>query len=372
MPSTQSNATAKPLRVGIIGASAERGWAKESHVPAVQQLAGLELVAVATGSQPSADAAARAFGAKKGYGDAQDLIADPDVDLVTVAIKVPDHRELVLAALEAGKHIYCEWPLGRDLAETEELAAAAGKTSVHAAIGLQTRKNPAALHARKLVASGAIGRVLSARLYSGTVAFRPKIGKADAYLEDADNGATLVTIHGGHALDLACAVLGGFEDIAALTTTQYSEIAVGDEGKKQARTIPDHLLVQARLASGGALSVEVAGGRPPEATPFYLDVTGEDGNLLLEGGAPRGFQSARLRLLVKGEPQPVDETEVASMPDAAANVAGVYAALRDDILRSSKTVPGFDDALRLARLIEDVCTSGQTGAKRAAADWPTQ
>ncbi len=362
----------KSLRVGIIGASAERGWAKESHVPAVQKLAGLELVAVATGSQPSADAAAKAFGARTGYGNAEDLIQDTNVDLVTVAIKVPDHRKLVLSALAAGKHVYCEWPLGRDLAETQELAAAAEKAGVHVAIGVQTRANPAARRAKELIAGGAIGRVLSARLYSGTVAFRSKIGKADAYLEDADNGATLVTIHGGHALDLACAVLGGCQEIGVLTTTQYPDVTVGDEGKRQARTIPDHLLVQARLAGGVALSVEVAGGRPPEATPFSLQVTGENGNLTLDGGAPRGFQSGRLRLSLGREPQAVDEGEVAVMPDPAANVAGLYAALRDDILHGTSTALGFDHALRLARLIEDVCTSAETGTSKTAADWLTQ
>ena len=118
--------------------------------------------------------------------------------------------------------------------------------------------------------------------------------------------------------------------------------------------------------------MEVAGGCPPEAIPFYLEVTGEDGKLLLEGGAPRGFQSGRLRLLLKGEAQIVNEGEVAAMPDAAANVAGVYAALRDDVLHGTTTVPGFEHALRLARLIEDVCTSAQTGATRLAADWPSR
>jgi len=363
--------TTKTLGVGIIGASAERGWAKESHVPAVQKLAGLELVAVATGSQPTADAAAKAFGAKAGYGDAEDLIQDPNVDLVTVAVKVPDHRKLVLAALSAGKHVYCEWPLGRDVAESEKLAAAVRQAGVHVAIGLQTRFSPAACRARELVAAGAIGRVLSARLYDGTIAFAPKIGSADAYLEEAGNGATLVTIHGGHALDLAVAVLEPLENLTALTTTQYPEIEVGDEGKKQARTIPDHLLVQARLASGGALSVEVAGGCPPDATPFHLEMSGEDGKLLLEGGAIRGFQSGRLRLVLKEKPQFLDEGEMAVMPDTAANVAGVYVALRDDILQGTSTVPDFDHAVRLARLIDAICTSGERGNRESAADWPT-
>ena len=257
------------------------------------------------------------------------------------------------------------------MAETKELAAARS-AGVHAAIGVQTRLNPAARRAREFIAAGAIGRVLSARLYSGTVAFRPKIGEADAYLEDADNGATLVTIHGGHALDLASAVLGGCQNLSALLTTQYPEIEVGDEGKRQARTSPDHLLVQARLAGDAALSVEVAGGRPPEATSFSFEVTGEGGTLTLDGGAARGFQSGRLRLLLKGEMQFVDEGEVADMPDTAANVAGVYAALRDDISRGTTTVPDLDHALQLARLIEDVCASGQSGTRKTAADWPTR
>ncbi len=363
----------KPLGVGIIGASAERGWAKESHVPAVQKVAGLKLAAVATGSQPSADAAAEAFGAEAGYGDAEALIQDPKVDIVTVAVKVPDHKKLVLSALAAGKHVYCEWPLGRDLAETEELAAAAARASgVHAAIGLQARSGLVTRRAQELVASGAIGRVLNARLYSGTIAFSRKIGVADAYLEDDANGATLVTIHGGHALDLACAVLGGFGNIAALLTTQYPEIEVGDEGKRQARAIPDHLLTQSRLASGGALSLEVAGGCPPDATPFYLQVTGENGTLSVKGGAPRGFQSGRLRLLLNGEPQAVDAGEAASVPDPAANVLEVYVGLRDDILHGTTNVPGFDHAVLLARLVADVCASGQTGTRKAADKWPTQ
>lgn len=109
------------LKVGIIVASAKRDWAKESYGPAVQALYGLELAAVATNSQPTADAAAKTFGVK-GFADAQQLIADPDIDIVTVAVKGPDHRQLVSAAAAAGKHIYCEWPLGRDLTKTRSTA----------------------------------------------------------------------------------------------------------------------------------------------------------------------------------------------------------------------------------------------------------
>lgn len=351
----------KALRVGIIGASANRGWAKESHVVAVQKLAGLELAAVATSRQSTADAAAQAFGAKAAYGNADDLIRDPDVDLVAACVRVPNHRELVLGAIAAGKHIYCEWPLGRNLAETEEMAAAADAASIHAAIGLQARMNPAANRARDLVASGAIGRILSARLYSSTGAFGAKIAAADAYLENAENGATLVTIHGGHALDLVNMLLGQLTDMSALTTIQYPEIQVGDDSK-QARSIPDHLLVQAHLAKGGALSIEVAGGRPL-GTPFHLEVIGEAGMFALDGGALRGFSTGRLRLSLNDQPQSIDEGELAALPDTAVNVAGVYAALRDDIAHGSTIAPDFAHAVYLARLVDKVQSAAQTGTR---------
>lgn len=362
----------KTLRVGMIGASAGRGWAKESHVPAVQKLAGLELAAVATSDQNTADAAAKAFGARAGYGDANDLFGDPAIDLVTVAVKVPDHRELVLAAIAAGKHLYCEWPLGRDIAEAEELAAAARAAGVHVAVGLQTRMNPAARRARDLIGSGAIGRPLSAHIVSTTMAFGPKVEAAMAFGEKEENGVTLVTIQGGHTLDLAILVLGELDAAAALATTQFPQVEVGDEAAQQARSTPDHILVQARVAGGPALSVEVAGGRPAEATPFRLEVTGETGVVVLDGGAPRGFQSGRLCLLLNGEEQQVDEGEMAGIPDTAANVAGIYAALRDDIVHGTSTAPDFDHAVRLTRLIDDLIASSRTGARKSAAAWPVQ
>ena len=356
--------TTKNLGVGIIGASAERGWAKDSHVPAVQKLPGLELAAVASGSPAKAAAAAQAFGAKAGYADAKDLIRDPHVDLVAVAVKVPDHRELVLAALAAGKHIYCEWPLGRNLAETEEMAQAADAAGVHVAIGLQTRLNPGARRAAELLAGGVIGRVLNARIYSGTMAFGPKVEAAMAFGEKAENGVTLVTIQGAHTVDFASAVLGPWADVTALASTQYPEVKIGGDLERQRRSTPDHLLTLSRLVGGGVLGMEVVGGLPAEATPFRLEVTGAEGNLVLAGGAARGFQSGRLHLSVNGQAVSVDEGAAAGLPDAAANVASVYAALRDDVLKGTRTSPDFHHAVRLMRLVDTVMSSSETGMRK--------
>lgn len=127
--------TFKKFRVGIIGADTQASWAGASHVPALQAQPELVLAAVATRHEQSARAAAEAFGAERWYADPYALIKDETIDLVTIAVKVPAHRDLVLAALKAGKAVYCEAPLGATLVETEEMATAAG--SLHTAIGLQ-------------------------------------------------------------------------------------------------------------------------------------------------------------------------------------------------------------------------------------------
>src|SRR5687768_10483836 len=107
----------EPLRVGLVGANPERGWAPWAHVPALNALPQFRLEGVSARTRETAEAAARAFGAARAYGDTWELVRSPDVDIVTICVKVPEHRPIVLAALEAGKHVFCEWPLGRDVAE---------------------------------------------------------------------------------------------------------------------------------------------------------------------------------------------------------------------------------------------------------------
>ena len=109
-------------RVGIVGADNKASWAKVSHVPAINGLPGLKLAAVATRNEQSAREAAEAFGADRWFSDPFAMIRDDQIDVITIAVKAPAHRELVLAALDARKAVYCEAPLGRTVPETEEMA----------------------------------------------------------------------------------------------------------------------------------------------------------------------------------------------------------------------------------------------------------
>jgi predicted dehydrogenase len=160
----------KKIGVGVIGAGTG-GWAAISHIPALKALPDYELRAISTSRRESAGAAAEAFGVEAAFGNPRELIAHPGVDLVVVAVKVTEHLELVSAALDAGKMVYSEWPLGRNLAEATELAARAGKSGVRTVIGLQGRFAAEVRHARELIEDGYLGRVLGTTLVGSGMAW---------------------------------------------------------------------------------------------------------------------------------------------------------------------------------------------------------
>jgi predicted dehydrogenase len=157
----------EPMRVGIVGASATRGWARTAHVPAIRSMHDqFRLVAVATRNAETARLAGDEYGVTA-YGDPTDLICDEDVDVILVAVKVPHHAELVTAALQAGKDVYCEWPFGRTSDEASTLAAQARAGGRRVIVGLQGRFAPQIAQARRLVADGTLGRITSVIAYTG-------------------------------------------------------------------------------------------------------------------------------------------------------------------------------------------------------------
>src|SRR5215211_7260603 len=155
---------ATKIRVGMVGVTPNRGFSSIAHMPASQGLPDFEVVAVCTTRQESADAAARHYGVPLAFADATELARHPNVDLVTVCVKVPDHHDPVMAAIEAGKHVYCEWPLGRNTEEALRMLDAAEAKGIRHAVGLQGRVSPSINYVRDLIAEGYIGQRLSGTL----------------------------------------------------------------------------------------------------------------------------------------------------------------------------------------------------------------
>src|SRR5207249_11073812 len=137
---SMSTGRGKRIQFGIIVANPDRGWAAQAHIPALKSLSDdFEITALSTSRRESADAASKLFGVPVAFDNHQDLVNSAIVDVVAITVKVPYHLELATAALDAGKAVYCEWPLGNGLIEAETLAALAKKKGVHAVAGLPAR-----------------------------------------------------------------------------------------------------------------------------------------------------------------------------------------------------------------------------------------
>src|SRR5947208_10418127 len=224
----------KRIRVGIIGANPDRGWAAQAHIAALKSLRDdFELTALSTSRRESADAASKRFGVPVAFDNHQDLVNHPAVDVVAITVKVPYHLELATAALDAGKAVYCEWPLGNGLQEAETLAALAKKQGVLAVAGLQARSAPAVAYVRDLIEQGCVGEVLSTTLVGSGMGWGPTVEPFNAYLNDKKNGATMLSIALGHTAEALCYCLGEVRELSATMTVRRKtfRIAGTDESK---------------------------------------------------------------------------------------------------------------------------------------------
>src|SRR5947199_761720 len=230
------------LGVGIIGVSSVRGWAATAHIPALRALPNYEIRALSGHSAESARAAGEVFGVSAVFSDHKQLVAQPDVDVVAVTVKVPHHRELVTAALTAGKAVYCEWPLGRDLDDARAMAALAAGQGVRTAVGLQARQAPAIEFVQELLSGGYVGEVLSTTMVGLSIP-GDAVGQPNAYMLDKTNGANVLTIAVGHSLDLLNHVLGEFADLSAVSNLRRLLLTIEETGEQIVKSAPGRIAV---------------------------------------------------------------------------------------------------------------------------------
>jgi predicted dehydrogenase len=355
--------TQREIRVGIVGANTKASWAKVSHIPAVNGLPGLKLATVATRNERSAQEAAEAFGAERWFCDPFAMICNDLIDVITIAVKVPAHRDLVLAALDAGKAVYCEAPLGRSVAETKDMVSAL--RSHHTAIGLQGRLNPAVRRAVQMLSSGKIGRPLNARIVATTTGFGPETPSTHDLFNKISSGANLLTITAGHTLDLVEAVLGPIIEVDARTEILWPVVKLTDIGKESLRETADHVAVLGKTRSGAVFAADICGGVAWQDTRFSFEIRGSEGRLSLTGGHPYGFQAGPLKLTSNVAFFPPEEAAVSGgLMGAAINVGEIYAQLTRDLHAGTYSTPGFEHALHNARLVEAVRHAAERGERQ--------
>src|SRR5215469_10804793 len=272
---------AEKLRLGLIGASVKGTWSARSHLPALQASSDVELTAVCTTRTDSAEAARRAWDARFAFDDWRKMVASPEIDAVAVVVRVPSHYAPTKAALQAGKHVYCEWPLGRTTTEAVELAALAKAKGLVTAVGLQARANPVLMHMKELVETGFVGDLMAAHvmLMREGVLSRPS---HRTWQRDAELGANTLTIATGHTVDAMRFVAGDFGRLSAVVATQARQWRDTGTNTLLDVTSPDNALICSRLTGGAVASVHV-GAIPFAGGGYRMEIYGRGGRLVATG-----------------------------------------------------------------------------------------
>ena len=190
------------VRYGIIGLG---GWARNVHIPNLNQIERAEITAVCARSEENrAKALAACKGKPAAFPDYRDVLASSDVDAVLITTPNNTHAGMALEALQAGKHVFCEKPMGLNVPECDEVVRAAEASGRVFTVGQELRYAPIVREVQALIARGAIGALKMVR----AELMRGRLGMGTWRLDPAAYGGVMMDV-GIHYLDLLCFLMGG-------------------------------------------------------------------------------------------------------------------------------------------------------------------
>ena len=297
---TTPSPTARPLNIGMVGygfmgAAHSHAW-RTAHrffdlpaTPVLRTLAGR--------TESSLVAAAERYGFAHTTTRWQDLLEDPEIDVIDICTPGDTHVEIALAALASGKHVLCEKPLANSVEESERMTAAAADAraqGVRSLCGFSYRRTPALAYARQLVAEGAVGEIRQVRAQY----LQDWLSDADAPMTwrlDKDKaGSGALGDIGAHIIDLAQWITG--QDISAVSGTLETVVptrpAAGDmqglggtgdlSGERQQVTVDDLALFTARFADGVLGSFEATRMAQGRKNAMRVEINGSKGSIAFD------------------------------------------------------------------------------------------
>lgn len=244
------------LKVGLIGS----GFMGKTHAfaygtaqKAFDLPATMVLHTLADITEEAADKAARALGFAGSTADWRALVADPEIDVVNITAPNALHKEMALAAIAAGKHVYCEKPLAPTAADSLEMTEAAEAAGVKTQVGFNYLCNPMLVLARQMIEAGELGEI---RGYRGLHAedYMADAGAPFSFRNDPVGGGALADI-GSHALATAEFLVGPIAQVMGDCVTAISERPDGKGGTRRVET-DDVGRAFLRFANGASGSIE--------------------------------------------------------------------------------------------------------------------
>ncbi|MGO4298982.1 Gfo/Idh/MocA family protein [Leifsonia sp. RAF41] len=290
--STNSEPLGRPLRAGVVGL----GWAGQQHMAAYDALPGVELVAIAGMEDgPRADLGEQ-YGIDRLHRDWKDLVAEGDLDVVSVAVPTFLHAPIAVGALDAGIHVLSEKPIARTAAEAQTMVDAAHRAGRVLEVAFNHRRRGDIEALKAAVESGQIGRPYHARAIWLRRAGIPALGSWFTNREMA-GGGPLIDI-GVHVLDYALHLFGE-PRVEAVSAVTHAELGVRGRGGATASKqhvgsdyeVEDLASLLLRLEGGGSIVIETSwAAYRPAGDEFGITLYGTEGgaDLRVVDYAPSG------------------------------------------------------------------------------------
>ncbi|WP_108259969.1 Gfo/Idh/MocA family protein [Mangrovicoccus ximenensis] len=288
----------RTLNIGLIGS----GFMGQAHADAFRRAAMLYpglaarpvLHTLADATPELAAAAAARFGFAKSTGNWRDLVNDPEIDVVDITSPNLLHHEMAMAAIAAGKHVYCEKPLSVTAAEAEEMTAAARARGVRTMVAFNNVKTPAAMLARQLIEAGEIGTPMRFRGWFDQGFFNDPELPFSWRCTRREAGSGALGDLGSHVISVAQYLMGPVESTIAQTQTFFPTRPVPQGGSgygaKAGQDAPrakveneDQIQTMVRFASGAGGTIEASRVAAGKVFGIYWEVSGTGGTIVMDG-----------------------------------------------------------------------------------------
>ena len=273
----------KPLGVGLIGT----GFMGKCHAvawagvaPVFGDVAMPRRVILADATPDLAAAGAAALDFAEATGDWRAVVAHPDVDVVSITAPNTFHAEMAIAALKAGKHIWCEKPMSGSLEEAERMAVAADAAGRAAVLGYNYIQNPVIRHIRRLLEAGTIGEVNQVRMEMDED-FMADPAAPFSWRSDEASGYGALDDFCVHLLSITRILFGGVARVFTDMGKPYAERPLAGGGTRPVRTY-DQATVLARLDNGALASFAVSRAAWGRKGRLAIQIFGSAGSILFD------------------------------------------------------------------------------------------
>ena len=345
------------LRVAVIGT----GFGGAVHVPALAQMAETEVVAVCARREERARTVAAAHGIPLATADYRALVRDPGVDAVIVATPPYLHHPMCLAALEAGKHVLCEKPMARNLAEARDMVKMAERMGVVAMVNHEYRFTPARARAKQLIDEGYLGDPHAATLTVFRSSLADPHGRPFGWLMQQDKAGGMLGATGSHHVDALRWWFGEIKSVAGAVGTMVKKRRLPGAAGMATVDADDNFALLLRFANGALGTIHVCATAPGNSGEEIM-LAGSEGMLMLHG-------DERLVGCRRGEGEiaelPLPEEEPDAEAAATHFLAKPVTALLGEWVRAIRTgapaSPSFADGAKVQEVLDGVLRSGTQG-----------